>query len=110
MISRHERAFEVLQQCAIDGIRCPPSQGPRAHPSLKSADISALAKAGRVRVEISGRNFRRVTILKGPNAGKATLEDPECGRVYLTLDAEGTKCNGVPVMPHRQRRQLEARR
>jgi hypothetical protein len=81
-------AFGLLERAAVNGERCPLSHGPHASP-LKSKHVSALARAGKIFVEISGRNFRRVTILVGPHAGAKTAADPDAGHVYATVGKRG---------------------
>lgn len=90
-----DKAFDLLVDHAVKGLRCPVTSGPGKHPKLASVHISTLAKAGRVFVEISTSNFRRVTILTGPHKGKATAANPDPrARVYLTASKEGTRING----------------
>lgn len=87
-------AFAILECAAIANERCPVSSGPDAGP-LKSYHISALAKAGRIFVEISSKNWRRITILTGPHKGKSTAPSPHKGnRVYQTVGVEGSRVNG----------------
>lgn len=90
-----DRAFAILEQAAVNGERCPVTSGPNAASGIKSKHISELAKAGRIFVEVSSRNWRRVTILTGPNAGKSTAPNPDRhARVYQTVGKEGTRVNG----------------
>lgn len=85
----------ILERAAAAGERCPVSSGPDASANVPSAHVSALAKAGRISVEISSRNWRQITILTGPNANKATAPNPDKhARVYQTIDAGGTRVNG----------------
>jgi hypothetical protein len=85
------RAFEALEFCARNGDRCPITSGPGSN-SLLKANISALAKAGRISIEISGTNWRRVTILTGPHKGKSTAANPHViARVWQTIGREGAK-------------------
>jgi hypothetical protein len=87
-----DRAFALLVECAVKGERCPTSAGPDAHHLLSGGEISALARAGRIRSEVSGRNFRQVTVLTGPHAGKKTAPNPnKNARVYIVMDGAGTK-------------------
>lgn len=93
-----DKAFALLVECAVKGERCPITSGPDQHPFLRSGHVGALVRDGRIFVEISSRNFRRITILTGENAGKATASDPDPNsRVYQTLGKEGTKVNGKLV-------------
>lgn len=102
-----ERAFGVLEQCAAKRERCPVTSGPCAHPWINSQHIRKLARQGRIFVEVSSRNWRVVTILKGQHKGKQTAPNPHRGqRVYKTMGVEGSRVNGRPVMTktpdHRQ--------
>lgn len=88
-----ERVFTALVQCAITGERCTQNDGL----GNRGADcIRALASSGRIRIEISGRNYRKVTILTGPHAGKSTAADPTGMRVWRVLDKTGSRVNGEP--------------
>jgi predicted carbohydrate-binding protein with CBM5 and CBM33 domain len=88
-------AFARLEQIASKGERCPVTSGPDADGSLASGQVSALAKAGKIFVEISSKNWRRVTILTGPYTGKSTAPNPHKGtRVYHTVGVEGSRVNG----------------
>jgi hypothetical protein len=94
--SRKERRERMLLRLALAvaaGERCPTTdQG------LLSDDVSALAHAGKISVEVSTHNWRRVTILVGEHAGKSTAPNPlrRCS-IYLTIDSSGTRRNGRPI-------------
>ncbi len=62
-----ENAFVILERCAIANERCPVSSGPDANRELLSRYVSDLATAGKIFVEISSKNWRRVTILCRPS-------------------------------------------
>lgn len=66
-----EHAFALLEQAAITGSRCP--QGD----VIPSRMVTALARAGHILVEVYVHNYRVVTILTGPNAGKETAPPPK---------------------------------
>lgn len=88
-------AFKLLEAKAVAGERCPFSdQIPGGSPA-----VSTQAHLGRIRVEIFAQNFRRVTILVGPNKGKHTanppLRDGHLPNPYLVVDGTGTRRNGV---------------
>jgi hypothetical protein len=87
-----EETFRILEAAAVAGERCPMTHGG----ALNGGNVTQLAHAGRIRVEISGRNWRTVTILTGPNAGKSTAPNPDPRRrtAYLTIDKAGTRRNG----------------
>lgn len=90
-----DRAFARLEQIASKGERCPVTSSPGADGSLASGQISALARAGKIFVEISSRNWRRITILTGPHKNKSTAQNPDKhARVYHTVGVEGSRVNG----------------
>lgn len=85
--------FERLEKIAAAGGRCP-----TADQGLKSELVSALANAGKIKVEISTHNWRRVMILVGPHAGKSTAPNPLArSTVYLTIDKSGTRRAVIPL-------------
>lgn len=90
---RQDDTFARIVAAAVAGERCPTTdQG------LSSANVSALAHAGRIAVEVSTHNWRRVTILEGEHAGKSTAANPlKKFSTYLTLDKRGTLRNGKHV-------------
>lgn len=77
-----DATFDMLVLAAIKGERCPQSYpfGP-----FHSHVTSALAKAGRIRIEIFKYNWRVITIMEGPHAGKQTAPSPEGGMPYRTI-------------------------
>jgi hypothetical protein len=90
-----DRAFAILVEAAIAGARCPATAGPNKLPFLRSAHVSALAHAGRIRVQTSGHNWRQITILKGPHAGTKTAANPDPhATIYITMDRRGTRRAG----------------
>ena len=90
---RRQGVFDRLVTCAVKGERCPITG-----PGFRSDDVSALAHEGRIRVEITAHNWRTVTILEGPHAGKTTKPNPMPGRQpYVTVDGTGTRRRGIPV-------------
>lgn len=98
-----EKTFAVLVAAAVAGERCPMGSGPVA--SINHTHVGQLAHAGRIFVEISSRNWRRVTILEGEHKGKATAPNPDPkATTYLTIGLEGTKRGGrfVQGRPHGQ--------
>lgn len=64
--------FARLERAALANMRCPENRTPY----INVAAVQALVKRGAIRVEISGRNYRQVFILTGPNAGACTLPNP----------------------------------
>jgi hypothetical protein len=89
-----DETFALLEEAAAAGARCPMSRVNGG--TLVSGNVTALAKEGHIAVEVSGRNWRRVTILTGPLKGKSTAPNPDPKRatVYLTIDKTGTRRNG----------------
>jgi hypothetical protein len=91
-----DKALALLVDIASAGARCPATCGPDAHSLLRSEHIVYLAKRGDIRSEISGRNWRQITILTGPHAGKKTAPNPnEKARVWRTMDANGVEWNTI---------------
>lgn len=89
--SRIDRTLQVIIQSALANERCPANA---YGVSIESAALTRLAKTGWLKIEYSSNNFRRVYILKGEHAGKATAPDPTGNPVYLTLDKDGPKRSG----------------
>ncbi len=78
-------AFAVLEKAAAAGDRCPMAKTD----GLTSTLTSALARAGKIRIDVYAHNWRVVTILVGPHAGKSTLGAPNPHwRPYLTIGRE----------------------
>lgn len=74
---RQKEVWDELQRYAVAGLRCPPDahikeRGGEIVGGLIRGAVNVLAHRGYIRVELFAHNFRRVTILKGPHAGKAT--------------------------------------
>lgn len=90
-----DKVFATLERCAIRSERCPENY---TH-GITSAAVGALAHAGRIRVEISGQNWRRVVILAGPHADKATAANPAGAQAWKIIDAGGQRVNGRLVLP-----------
>ena len=87
--ARLDAAFRALEQVAAGNRRCP------ANEDIGHGVISALAAAGKIEVEIYGRNFRRVTLLTGTHAGAATKAPPSATwRPYAITDRNGTRRTG----------------
>jgi hypothetical protein len=80
-----DEVFALLQAAAIAGERCPQSRphGPIVDPSM----TTRLAREGKIKVEIYAHNWRRVTILVGEHAGKATAGPPKAEwKPYKTFE------------------------
>jgi hypothetical protein len=92
-MNRIEECFALLEQAAIAGARCPQSApfGP-----VRSGDVTALCRDGKILVEVFVHNWRVVTILTGPHAGKKTETPPTFNhspKPYKTVGRE-TRVNG----------------
>jgi hypothetical protein len=99
-MSELEKVYELVERAAIRGERCPQNDELAAVATSGPELLRALAKAGRLRIEVSGRNWRTVTILAGPHAGKRTQRDPMGGRhPHITIDGSGTHKVGKWSMP-----------
>jgi len=77
-----EVCFQLIENAAIAGVRCPMS---RPYGPLDSEGVSRLVTDGRIRVEIFRQNWRVITLLTGPHAGKSTKAAPGGGMPYRTL-------------------------
>lgn len=82
-----DREFALLESAAANGERCPQSI---PHGPLNSAVTGALARAGRIRIEIFAHNWRVVTLMDGPHKGKQTMPTPHKGsrRPYKIIGKE----------------------
>lgn len=69
---RIEKCFEAIVHAVISGQRCP--ENDTLH--VNTERCRHLALAGRIKVEVFARNYRVVTILDGPHAGKKTAPAP----------------------------------
>lgn len=88
-----DRAFGLLENAAVAGVRCPQRE------QIPSHMFSQLAREGLIFVEVYKLNFRRVTILAGKHKGKKTADAPPDikgvpAKPYLTVGSEGTRRNG----------------
>jgi hypothetical protein len=84
-----DAAFALIERAALDDARCP-QNGTRG---MTSAHVGALCRAGRILVEISDKNYRRATILAGPNKGKRTAANPTGAKPWKIVGLE-TRING----------------
>lgn len=81
-----EACFAALERAAASSERCP-FNGTHG---VDSTATTALARAGRIRVAVYRLNWRVVTILTGPQAGKATAAPPgSYGPPHLTISKDG---------------------
>ena len=90
---RKEAVYKVLEDAAVAGRRCPMNdQLPHS-----SYNLGALCKDGRIRIEVYQKNWRVVTILKGPHRGAATAAAPKGEKPYVVIDHTGTYRTGRHV-------------
>lgn len=82
--------FEAMVAAAIKGKRCPLNGEDNIRPDW----VGILARLGRIKVEISGRNWRTVTILEGEHARKHTQRDPDGYPVWKVINRNGCFING----------------
>lgn len=93
-----DNCFASIERAACEGARCPTN----GNCGVETAYVIELARQGRIRIEISGHNYRTVTILTGPNAGKRTRPDPSgrmSWRVFDTIG--GHRVEGFTPVPKR---------
>lgn len=99
-----DRTFAEIERAAIHRKRCPKTiHSDVADGVLNGGAVAALVLQGRIRIEISGHNYRTATILTGPHAGKKTAPDPSGSPAWKISDASGTRINGKPVPAHSPR-------
>lgn len=95
--------FATLVAAARAGQRCPVTAR-EGVPGLPTGATSALARAGKIKVEVYAHNWRVVEILEGPHAGARTAPCPHENRgPYLIIGRETIRNTTVE-------RDVEARR
>ena len=103
-----DETFAILVAAALKGERCPLSHWERTPDQrrvekppqlIDNGAISKLAKQGKILIEISGRNYRTITILVGEHAGKYTAVDPTGAHVWQTIGVKRTLNTGVTRRP-----------
>ncbi len=67
-----QRAFAELEQAAIEGRRCPLNRDG----NVNTKTLTRLVEQGRIELGRGAGNWRVVTILVGPHAGKKTAPPP----------------------------------
>lgn len=83
-IQTHDEAFALIEATAIAGARCPMNRANGG--TLDPHAVTALVRTGRIRIEISGHNWRCVIILTGPHAGAKTAADPTGAAVWKVIE------------------------
>lgn len=84
--------FRLFERAAIAGARAPIADD---LPSNSSALARELARAGYIKIRISGCNWRQIVILTGPYAGTKTMPDPHGHRVWREI-GQHDLINGQP--------------
>lgn len=99
-MAKGDKLFEKMVDLAVRGERCPFNE------HLPAGGLSALARAGRIRIEVFRHNWRIVTILEGHHAGKQTKRDPALvpGSVpYVVIDGHSlVPRKEIPVVMRRE--------
>jgi hypothetical protein len=90
-----DKAFAILEAAAVAGERCPEN----GTMGLNAGVVPALARAGRIRIAICLHNYRIVTLLSGPHAGKSTAPHPDGRKPWKVIDAGGTRRLGTMQAP-----------
>lgn len=90
-VTREERltqCFESILQAALRGDRCPENDTY----NVASTYCRLLAERGDIKIEVYARNYRVVTILKGPHAGVKTAPPPYSVKSpKIIISTEGKK-------------------
>jgi hypothetical protein len=84
-------AFAEIEAAVIKGERCPMNGAG----NVNSASLGVLARAGRIRIEVSAKNWRVVSILKGPHAGKSTAPPPGPSKPPYVIIGEGGRAHRI---------------
>lgn len=86
------RCFDEIVRAALAGERCPTTHGPSRKFSWST--MRHLVMDGWIKIEISGRNYRTVTILKGEYAGLTTAPNPNTSqRTWKVVDVHGCRAD-----------------
>ena len=88
--------FRMIESRAAIGGRMPRHEDFKTDgPSIKRS-IVRLIKAGKIQCNISGRNWRVMTVLVGPHAGTQTQVPPHGGAVYAVSTRDGFTYQSMP--------------
>lgn len=87
-----DEAMAIITRAVLANKRCPKnnSNADEGEDWLGSAAVYTLTRHGDIRVEISGRNYRRIVLLTGPHAGKGTAHNPTGDSVWRVIEAKRT--------------------
>jgi len=94
-----EDTFNLIVETALHKWRCPDNG------RINSSQLTALARQGRLRIDISGRSYRTVYILSGPHTGLSTAPDPDSGRVFKSIGTVSTSTARRQQYPKQPRQQ-----
>lgn len=83
---RAEEVFTILESAAINGRRCPLNEEISG-----GRPLQILTRSRRIRILISGQNWRQVEILAGPHAGAKTLAEPRGLAAHWIVDETGKR-------------------
>ncbi len=99
LTAEQEECFEEFVKAATHGLRAPTLANLRGFGDVPKI-TRELAFMGFITIEVYGRNWRVVTILKGHRAGKRTMGPPHGGEPYLRLDKDGRHdlLDGEPII------------
>jgi hypothetical protein len=78
--------YVLIETAAIKGERCPKQ---RPFGPLSYGSTIALARSGRIRIELYAHNWRVITLLDGPHRGCSTAPAPNGWRRYKMIDVRG---------------------
>ena len=67
---RKAEAFDLVVARAVAGARCPEND------EVGSNIMPQLARDGKIKIKVYALNWRVVTIMEGPHAGKTTMPAP----------------------------------
>jgi len=96
-----DEAWAAINAAALAGDRCPKNDSAYKGLMVHGGAVVELARLGRLRSEVSGRNYRTVYILDGENAGKNTAPDPSGYSAWLVVSKAGTFRHGEPARARR---------
>jgi hypothetical protein len=87
----------IFEEAAVKGERCPSLNAlaylleQRGIPHSGTGIPPMLAREGKIRIEISAKNWRVVEILRGPHRRKRTPGPPGGAKPWLVVDASGSR-------------------
>jgi hypothetical protein len=77
-----QKQFRILVAAALKGERCPQR---KPYGPLDTSAVTEMYRLGWIKGEIYAFNWRRITIMVGPHAGKTTASFPGAGKPYRTI-------------------------